>query len=180
MFPKSLPSICLIFCNRMDVKKPERVPLLARQFGPTFGSSESVEENTWHFEVLVLFLSFSYGADLCRSRLISSNSDIFRSVQSTSFYLIQHEKRLKKKTDSFTSRYRISRHQSRILWTDEQLIPNLVMIRDPKVTRLHRVPIMNNSLVGLHKFTIVVFDLCGFLSENILISAVKLNEFLIG
>ena len=30
-----------------------------------------VEENTWHIEVLLLFLSLRYGADLGRSRLVS-------------------------------------------------------------------------------------------------------------
>ena len=30
----------------------------------------TVEENTWHFEVPVLFLSLRYGAGLCRSRLV--------------------------------------------------------------------------------------------------------------
>ena len=29
-----------------------------------------VEENTWHIEVLLLFLSLRYGADLGRSRLV--------------------------------------------------------------------------------------------------------------
>ena len=37
------------------------------QFYPHAGT---VEENTWHFEVLLLFLSLRYGADLGRSRLV--------------------------------------------------------------------------------------------------------------
>ena len=32
-----------------------------------------VEENTWHIEVLLLFLSLRYGADLGRSRLVYSS-----------------------------------------------------------------------------------------------------------
>ena len=59
-----------MFCNRMDVEKLERAPLVAHNFGPTFGNLGSVEENTQHFEVLLLFLSLKYGADLCRSRLV--------------------------------------------------------------------------------------------------------------
>ena len=34
------------------------------------GFSGTVKENTGHFEVLLLFLSFRYGADLGRSRLV--------------------------------------------------------------------------------------------------------------
>ena len=35
-----------------------------------FPHSGTVEENTWHFEVLLLFLSLRYGADLGRFRLV--------------------------------------------------------------------------------------------------------------
>ena len=35
-----------------------------------FPLAGTVEENTWHFEVLLLFLSLRYGADLGRSRLV--------------------------------------------------------------------------------------------------------------
>ena len=35
-----------------------------------FPHAGTVEENTWHFEVLLLFLSLRYGADLGRSRLV--------------------------------------------------------------------------------------------------------------
>ena len=63
-----VPLHFLIFCNIMDVKKSERAPLLVRQ-GPApvglrntslfqvLGFSTTVKENTWHFEVFVLFLS---------------------------------------------------------------------------------------------------------------------------
>ena len=39
------------------------------QFFPHVGT---VEKNTWHFEVLLLFLSLRYGADLGRSQLVTS------------------------------------------------------------------------------------------------------------
>ena len=39
-----------------------------------------VEENTWHIEVLLLFLSLRYGADLCRSRLILIHKGKYRSI----------------------------------------------------------------------------------------------------
>ena len=57
----------------MDFEKAQRAPHFsapeaqangypARQFGPIFWVfSGTVEENTGHFEVLVLFLSLSYG-----------------------------------------------------------------------------------------------------------------------
>ena len=35
-----------------------------------FSHEGTVEENTWHFEVILLSLSFRYGADLGRSRLV--------------------------------------------------------------------------------------------------------------
>ena len=59
--PKDPPSMFLIFCKRMDVKKSER----ARQFGPTFFKHCK--------RILDTLKSFSlrYGADLCRSRLVS-------------------------------------------------------------------------------------------------------------
>ena len=39
-------------------------------FGKFFPHSGTVEENTWHFEVLLLFLSLRYGAHLGRSQLV--------------------------------------------------------------------------------------------------------------
>ena len=39
-------------------------------FSNFFLTAGTVEENTWHFEVLLLFLSLRYGADLGRSRLV--------------------------------------------------------------------------------------------------------------
>ena len=47
----------------MDVEKSQRVLPL--------GFSGTVEENTLHFQVLLLFLSLKRGADLCLSRLVS-------------------------------------------------------------------------------------------------------------
>ena len=40
-----------------------------RIFFSIFPQTGTVEEKTWHFEVLLLFLSLRYGADLGRSRL---------------------------------------------------------------------------------------------------------------
>ena len=51
------------------------------QFSPHAGT---VEENTLHFEVLLLFLSLRYGADLGRSRLVlkyASSSEKTLSVE---------------------------------------------------------------------------------------------------
>ena len=39
-------------------------------FFSIFPQTGTVEENTRHFEVLLLFLSLRYGADLGRSRLV--------------------------------------------------------------------------------------------------------------
>ena len=46
---------------------------MQKKFGffKIFPHAGTVEENTWHFEVLLLFLSLRYGADLGRSRLVS-------------------------------------------------------------------------------------------------------------
>ena len=52
-------------------KNPKGSSLLASQFGSPLSFSGTVEENTGHFEVLVLFLSLRYGAGFCRSRLVS-------------------------------------------------------------------------------------------------------------
>ena len=48
-------------------KKSEKKIRIFFQFFPHAGT---VEENTWHFEVLLLFLSLRYGADLGRSQLV--------------------------------------------------------------------------------------------------------------
>ena len=50
--------------NRQKFRKKNRIFF---QFFPNAGA---VEENTWHFEFLTLFLSLRYGADLGRSRLV--------------------------------------------------------------------------------------------------------------
>ena len=41
-----------------------------RVFVQFFPHAGTVEEKTWHIEVLLLFLSLRYGADLGRSRLV--------------------------------------------------------------------------------------------------------------
>ena len=63
------PSIFLMFCDR-NVES-QRVPLLTRQFGPTFGFfGYQVREYFDTLKVLSLFLSLKYSTDLGRSRLV--------------------------------------------------------------------------------------------------------------
>ena len=50
-----------------DQKKFEKKIRIFLQF---FSQAGTVEENTWHFEVLLLFLSLRYGANLGRTRLV--------------------------------------------------------------------------------------------------------------
>ena len=76
-----------LFCKRMVVQKLPKAPLLnfsalcdlpetkkiqiiSGIFFNFFPHAGTLEENTWHFEVLLLFLSLWYGADLGRSRLV--------------------------------------------------------------------------------------------------------------
>ena len=54
-------------CNRMDVNPKGRTNSVE-----LLGFLGTVEENTWHFEILLLFLSLWYGADMGRSRLVFS------------------------------------------------------------------------------------------------------------
>ena len=80
--PKGPPINFLIFCTRMDVQKiPKGLPFTffgtmrltgdfkknSEKFFPHAGT---VEENTWHFAVLLLFLTLRYGADFGGSRLV--------------------------------------------------------------------------------------------------------------
>ena len=84
------PSFFLSILQKMDVQRLPECPLLHvsalcdlpetkkirkkfKKFGiifPIFPQAGTVEENTWHFEVLLLFLSLRYGADLGRFRLV--------------------------------------------------------------------------------------------------------------
>ena len=76
------PSFFCLFCKRMDVKKLQKGPILhylalcdlretkknfifqkKSGFFSIFPQTGTVEENTWHFEVLLEFLSLRYGAD---------------------------------------------------------------------------------------------------------------------
>ena len=59
-----------------------------------FPHAGNVEENTCHFEVLLLFLSLGYGADLGRSRPVSMRIAINLSKQKIPINL-SIEKRLK-------------------------------------------------------------------------------------
>ena len=45
-----------------------------------FPHAGTVEENTWHFEVLLLFLSVRYGTDLARSRLVWNLCNISKTA----------------------------------------------------------------------------------------------------
>ena len=77
-----------MFCDRMDVEKPQRVPLFSfsslwdfgAPHGPFFSKNfrflSTIKENTWHLEVFLLFLSLGYGADLGRSRLVFFQSTL--------------------------------------------------------------------------------------------------------
>ena len=65
---KGPPSIFLMICARRD-EKCQSVPL-ARQSGPTFGFLGCFRREYFDTEVLLLFLSLRYGADMGRSRLV--------------------------------------------------------------------------------------------------------------
>ena len=81
-----VPLHFFLFCKNMDGQKLPKAPLLhfsalcdlpetkkiskIRIFFQFFPHAGTVEENTWHIEVLLLFLSLKYGADLGRSRLV--------------------------------------------------------------------------------------------------------------
>ena len=84
MSPKGPPSYFFLFCSKIprgpllqfsalcDLPETKKIrkfhkSLIFFQFFPHAGT---VEENTWHFEVLLLFLSLRYGTDLGRSRLV--------------------------------------------------------------------------------------------------------------
>ena len=73
-FTEGSPSNFLIFSDRM-VEKPQRVPLSFFWHCETFFKiffHKRVPNSPilWHFEVLLVFLSLRYGADLGRSRLV--------------------------------------------------------------------------------------------------------------
>ena len=77
-----IPHSFSLFCKKMDVQKVSKAPLIrfrkwiSKQsfkkiglFFQLFPHAFTVEENTWHIEVLLVFLSLRYAADLGRSRL---------------------------------------------------------------------------------------------------------------
>ena len=73
--PRKAPFNFLEFCNRMDVEKSQRVlPFsffgIVRLFKFFFHKSSPNSPILGNFEVLLLFLSLGYGADLGRSRLV--------------------------------------------------------------------------------------------------------------
>ena len=74
---KGSPFNFLIFSDRMDVEKSQRVfqffSALWDFFLFFFHKSVPNSPIFWHFEDLLLFLSLRYGADLGRSRLVHHN-----------------------------------------------------------------------------------------------------------
>ena len=61
----------LALCDLPETKKMEKNFEKFGFFSQFFPHAGTVEENTWHFEVLLLFLILRYGADLGRSSLVS-------------------------------------------------------------------------------------------------------------
>ena len=82
MFPKCPLSIFKYFAIEWMLKNPKGSPYyIFRHYGTyrklqnkfeKIPNSSTVEEDTWHFEVLLLFLSLRYGGDLGRSRLVNA------------------------------------------------------------------------------------------------------------
>ena len=60
-----------------DLRETKKIKKFQKKldFFSIFPQTGTVEENTWHFEVLLLFLSLRYGADLGRSRLVFLRSE---------------------------------------------------------------------------------------------------------
>ena len=86
MSPKVPPFSFFVFCIDMDVQKILKGPpftffgtmrltgdfkKIRKKTVGVFFHSDTVEENTRHFDVLLLFLILRYGADFGRSRLVS-------------------------------------------------------------------------------------------------------------
>ena len=64
-------------CDLPETKKFRKKNSKKFEFFKIFPHAGTVEENTWHFEVLLLFLSLRYGADLGRSRLVFQYASLF-------------------------------------------------------------------------------------------------------
>ena len=84
MFKDSQSAPFYMFRHYATYRKPKKFEknLKSSDFFPIFPQAGTVEENTWHFEVLLLFLSLRYGADLGRSRLVILNAISKRFFQS--------------------------------------------------------------------------------------------------
>ena len=88
MFKNSQQPSFYIFRHYATYRRPKKIrkknnlkKILKLEFFPQAGT---VEENTSHIEVLLLFLSLTYGADLGRSRLVidcQRNSGAFHSAE---------------------------------------------------------------------------------------------------
>ena len=76
--PKGPTFNFLIFLDRMDFEKSQMVPpfsffgIVRLFFEKKFHERVPNSPVVWHFEVLLVFLSLRYGADLGRSRLVFS------------------------------------------------------------------------------------------------------------
>ena len=85
------PVICFQFCNNMDVQKVPKGPPFyifgtkrhTGDFKKVFPHSGSVEENTCHFEVFLLFLSLRYGSDLGSSRFVIKLKMVLKNSHSS-------------------------------------------------------------------------------------------------
>ena len=75
MFKTSQRAPFRIFRHYATYRRPKNFEKNSGFF-KIFPHAGTVEENTWHFEVLLLFLSLRYGADLGRSRLVFSTDDL--------------------------------------------------------------------------------------------------------
>ena len=91
---KGSPSNFYILQQNWCLKNPRCSPLLhffgtiwlvgdfkktRKKIRKFFLHSGTVEDNTWHFEVLLLFLSFRYGADWGRSWLVVTRNTYFET-----------------------------------------------------------------------------------------------------
>ena len=85
MSPKGPPFIFPILQTNGCSKTPKGPFYIFRHYAISdiffqfFPHAATVEENTWHIEVLLLLMSLRYGAELGRSRLV-----MFKQVQKRS------------------------------------------------------------------------------------------------
>ena len=107
MSPKGPPSFFFPFCNRKDAQKFQRPTFyifrhyatyrrLQKNFEKIFGNfcphSGTVEESTWHLEVLLLFLSLRYVAYFGRSRLVAQNFTLVERVKEKLWFVVSENR----------------------------------------------------------------------------------------